>query len=195
MLHRRAAADGLINHAIALREFQELIEFLLRRISVDIERESDLREADRRILGDAEGAAEVEIAFGRHSARAQRNVDRGRDRLERDAGARHQRFEQHVAGAQFEAGAAGCRMQPGDRQRAAGLDLAGDVRVVERALGLKRDESGVRLALVAILDRRLQRAEGGGIHAYHPFVVMALAPCKRRGCPGQARACGIRSIR
>src|SRR5581483_3230415 len=152
--------------AIALAEFQKLVEFFLRRVGVDVEGEPDLREADRRILGDAERATKVEIAFGRDRAGAQWNVDRGRDRLQRDAGARYERLQQHVAGAQFEARAAGGGMQAGDRKRAAGLDLAGDIGVVERALGLERDESCVRLALVALLDRRLQRAQSSGIHGF-----------------------------
>ena len=79
--------------------------------------------------------------------------------LMRHAGAGDQRLEQHVAGAQLEPGAAGRRMQARDRERAAGLDLAGDVRVVERALGLERDEGGLGVALVALLDRRLHRAQ------------------------------------
>ena len=63
-LDRRALLDGLIHHAIALGELEELIELLLRRVGVDIEGEADLRKADRRILGDAERAAEIEIALG-----------------------------------------------------------------------------------------------------------------------------------
>ena len=54
------------------------------------------------------------------------HFDGGGDRLQRDAGAGDQGFQQHVAGAQLEAGAAGGGMEAGDRQRAAGLDLAGD---------------------------------------------------------------------
>ena len=48
-------------------------------------------------------------------------------------------------------------MQTRNRKRAAGLDLTGDVGVVERALRLERDEAGLRVGLVALLDRRLQR--------------------------------------
>ena len=59
---------------------------------------------------------------------------RGGDRFERDAGAGHQGFEQHVARAQFHSRAAGGRMQAGDRERPAGLDLAGDVGVVDARL-------------------------------------------------------------
>ena len=163
-LDRRAALERLVDHAIALGELEQLVELLLRRVGVDVEAQPDLREADRRVLGDAERAAEVEVAFRRHLAGLERNVERGRDRLERHAGAGDQRLEQHVAGAQLQPGAAGRRMQAGDRERAAGLDLAGDVRVVERALGLERDEGGLGVALVAVLERRLHGAQRGGIH-------------------------------
>jgi [protein-PII] uridylyltransferase len=67
-LHRhrnlRAVLDGLIDHAIALGELQQLIELVLRRVGVDIEAQADLREADRRLLVDAERAAKIEIALG-----------------------------------------------------------------------------------------------------------------------------------
>ena len=89
---------------------------------------------------------------------------RGRDRLQRDAGAGDQRLEQHVAGTQLEPRAAGRRMQARDRERAAGLDLAGDVGIVERALGLQGDQGGLGVGLVALLDRRLHGAQCGGVH-------------------------------
>ena len=93
--------------------------------------------ADRRFLVDAERAAEIEIAFGRHGARTSALMaERGRDRLERHAGTGDQRLQQHVAGAKLHARTAGGRMQARDGERAAGLDLAGDVGVVDRALGL-----------------------------------------------------------
>ena len=50
------------------------------------------------------------------------------------------------------------------RDRPAGLDLAGDVAVVERALGLERDQRRARIALVAVLDGRLHGAKFGSIH-------------------------------
>ena len=94
---------------------------------------------------------------------------RGRDRFQRDARAGDQRLQQHVARAQFEARAAGRRMQARDRERAAGLDLAGDIGVVERAVRLERDHRRMRIALVAILDRRLHGAQSGSIHSIFSF--------------------------
>jgi hypothetical protein len=55
-------------------------------------------------------------------------------------------------------------MQPGDGERPAGLDLAGDIAVVEAALGLERDEAGSGIGLQALLDRRLQRPQPGSVH-------------------------------
>src|SRR6202166_3396991 len=110
-LDRRSAADRLIDDAIALGELEQLVELVLRHVGGDVEAQANLRQGDRRLLGDAERAAKIEIAFGRHRAGFERHVDRGRDRLERHAGAGDQSFEQHVARAQFHPGAAGRRMQ------------------------------------------------------------------------------------
>src|SRR3981081_3287532 len=78
--------DGLVDHAIALGEFQQQIELVLRRVGVDIETQPNLRETDRRLLVDAERAAEIEIALGRYQTRLQRHLDRGRYRLQRHTG-------------------------------------------------------------------------------------------------------------
>ena len=89
---------------------------------------------------------------------------RGGDRLERDAGAGDQRLEQHVAGTELEPRAAGGGMQARDRERPPGLHLAGDVGIVERALGLQGDVGGLGVALVALLERRLHGAQRSGVH-------------------------------
>src|SRR5215469_10692975 len=65
-LHRRAIADRLINDAITLGQLEKLIELVPRRVGIEVEAEPDLRKAHRCVLGDAERAAEVEVAFGRH---------------------------------------------------------------------------------------------------------------------------------
>jgi hypothetical protein len=44
-------------------------------------------------------------------------------------------------------------MKARDRQRAAGLDLAGDLALVERALGPERDRGRFGLAAIALLQR------------------------------------------
>src|ERR1700733_5396777 len=73
-------------------------------------------------------------------------------------------------------------MQPGDRQSAAGLDLAGDAFVVDRPLGFQRDESGLRGGFVLVLDRGLRGAEFGGVHFSLPAII-------RFGCNGWERGC------
>jgi hypothetical protein len=55
-------------------------------------------------------------------------------------------------------------VQAGGVERAAGLDLAGDGAVVERALGAQRHHRGLWIGFVAFLDRRLQRAQFVGVH-------------------------------
>src|SRR5262249_6025677 len=49
---RRPRADGLIDHAISLRQLKQLVELVLRGVGIEIEAQPDLREADRRVLGD-----------------------------------------------------------------------------------------------------------------------------------------------
>jgi hypothetical protein len=48
-------------------------------------------------------------------------------------------------------------MEPGLDERAAGVDLAGDLLLVELAVGPERDESGRRLLAVLVLERFLHR--------------------------------------
>src|SRR5262249_48599731 len=79
------------------------------------------------------------------------------------------RLQQHVAGTKLEPGAAGGGMQARDRERAGGLHLAGDVSIIERALGLQGDVGGLRVALVALLERRLHGAQRSGVHWKPPF--------------------------
>src|SRR6478735_4792292 len=132
---RRPALDCLINDAIPLGELKKLIELVLRGIGVEIEAQPDLRKTNRCILGNAEGAAEIEITFGRH-----------------------------VAGPKLKPGSAGRRMQARGGKRATGLDLAGNIAVVEGALGLQSYECRLRIVLVALFDRRLHRTQFARVH-------------------------------
>src|SRR6185437_15429801 len=133
-------------------------------VGVEGERKTDIAEADGGRALDAEGAAEVEVAFGMDRAAAQLEVDRRGDSLEGDAGAGDQRLEQHVAGAGFEPAAAGRRVQAGLDQGAAGFDLAGDRAVGEVATRLQRDDRGFGIGAVFVLQRSLELAEAGAVH-------------------------------
>src|SRR5580658_7782109 len=84
-------------------------------------------------------------------------------------------------------------MQPSDSERAASLDLAGDVGVVERALRLQRNNGCLGLTPVTILDRRLLRAQPGGVHVFLLAVIARevahpVASEGRRVHPSSARA-------
>src|SRR6266436_3582460 len=61
---RQTAVDGLIDHAVALRKLEQLLEPLRSSVGLNVERQPDPSKADRHILGDPERAAEIEIALG-----------------------------------------------------------------------------------------------------------------------------------
>ena len=147
----RLLVDRLEHHAIAFGELHQRIDPLLRLVRLEFEGQADRPEADRRILGDAQRAAEVEVAFGRNGRAVELELQRGRHGLQRHAGAGDQRFEQHVAGAKLHSRAAGRRMQAGDRDGASGLDLAGDRLVVDRAARAERDQRLFRRLAIGIL--------------------------------------------
>ena len=94
-------------------------------------------------LGDPQGAAKVEIAFGADRAASKNDADCRRDGVERDTGAGNQRPEQHVAGARTRPIATGGRVQPGGDECLAGLNVASDpfadtvwaVKVISAASG------------------------------------------------------------
>src|SRR6266849_7188049 len=80
-LDRRTALDGLIDHAVALRKLEQLLEPLLSSVGLNVERKPDPSKADRRIFDDPERAAEIEISLGGHHAALQRYIKRRRHRL------------------------------------------------------------------------------------------------------------------
>src|SRR5258708_8996345 len=91
-LDRRTALDGLIDHAVALRKLEQLLEPLLSSVGLNVERQPDPSKADRCILADPERAPEIEIPLGGHHAALERYIKRRRHRLESDAGTGYQRF-------------------------------------------------------------------------------------------------------
>src|SRR5690242_10846870 len=60
-LDGRAALERLVDDAVALGELEELVELVLWRVGVQIEAQANGRKTDRRILGDPERAAKVEV--------------------------------------------------------------------------------------------------------------------------------------
>src|SRR5256714_14958515 len=127
----------MVYDLVAVSQREERGDLVFRRVGVELKAQADGLEADRRVLGDAERAAEVEVAFGMTAALLHFDANGGGHGTERDAGAGDERFEQHVARARGEAVAAGGGVQSGGGQRLARLHAARDA-VAERALGLER---------------------------------------------------------
>src|SRR3954469_8842357 len=70
--------ERLVDDAIALGQPQQCLQLLVGRVSVEVEAGANGREPDRRLLVDAEGAAEVQIALDVHRATAELDADRCR---------------------------------------------------------------------------------------------------------------------
>src|SRR6185437_10772230 len=63
-LDRDARHERLVNHAVAPRQLEQLLPFVRSRIGVYRETHADALEPHGHVLRHAEGAAEVQIAFG-----------------------------------------------------------------------------------------------------------------------------------
>ncbi len=156
--NRGRLAESLVDDAVALGEADEGGELIGRGVGIEIEGEADIAEADGGVFGDAEGAAEIEVAFGADGAAAEFDAERSGDGGERDARAGGEGFEQHVAGAGEGAGAAGGGMEAGFDECFAGLDAARDA-FADAAGGSKRDDGGLGIGAVAVFERGLGSAE------------------------------------
>ena len=55
-------------------------------------------------------------------------------------------------------------MEPGLDERTTGVDLAGDLLLVELAVGPQRDQRGRRLLAVLLLERSLHRLQRDFVH-------------------------------
>ncbi len=161
----RLAVNGLKYHAISLRKLDERGQLVGICRSFEVEAEANGPEADRRVLGDAEGAAEIQIPLGADRAVLHGDVEGGGDRLQGDASAGHQGFQQHVAGAGGDAIAPGGGMKASLHQGPAGRHLAGEAFVSKLALGLESDDRRLGGVAVALLQGRLQGSEIVGTHA------------------------------
>ena len=156
--------ERLKHDAVALGEADERGEILLAGVRVEVEAQADRAKAHGRVAVDAERAAEVEVALGVDPAASHVDADRRRDRAQRHAGARGERLEQHVARAQLGAVAAARGVEARLRQRPSRVDRARDA-LAEAAARLQGHDGGIGIVAVALLERRLECAQGGGVHA------------------------------
>ena len=124
------------NDAISLGELDQRIDALLRLVGARSKCSRIALKPTGASLATPSVPRKSRSPSARHRAAVELELQRGGDGLQRDAGAGDERLEQHVAGAQLDAGAAGRRVKAGDRQRAAGLDLAGDRLVVDGSAAL-----------------------------------------------------------
>src|SRR5690349_444643 len=89
----RRLAQRLVDHAITLGELDEAGFLIVVEFALDVEGEADVTKADRRLLGDAQRAAEVEIAFRSDAGFANLEAKGGRDCIKGNAGAGDKRLE------------------------------------------------------------------------------------------------------
>ena len=115
------------------------------------------------LLVHAEGAPEVQLTLGEHPP-GDLESERGGHRAQRHPGAGHQRFQQHVAGAQLAAVAAGRGCSPASA-------IARAVRTRQATPLPSSSPSACRViraaagsSAVAGLQRGLDLLERGGIH-------------------------------
>ena len=124
--HFRGLVQRLIDDAIALGQANKGAQLIFRSVGVQVEVKADALKANRRILGDTQRAAKIEIAVGSNRTASNDDAYRCRDGVERDAGASDERLEQHIAGASAEPVASCRRMQPCRDERLPGLNVSGD---------------------------------------------------------------------
>jgi hypothetical protein len=122
----RRLAERLIHDAVTLRQLQQRRNLLGGGIGIERDIQPDRAEADTRVLRHTKRPAKIQIAFGRDRRVAQLDADCRRHSVQCHTGARHERFEQHVARAGQRAIAARRRVQPCFHQRTPGLDAARD---------------------------------------------------------------------
>ncbi len=119
------------------------------------------------------------------SAEPRRNSSAVATAFQRHAGTGHQRLQQHVAGAQFQARAAGRRMQSGDGERPARFHFAGNRLIVDRSFRPQRDQRAGSVVAIDVFQRRLHRFQASGIHVcgspFGRFIVLPPDDRRQRG--------------
>lgn len=92
----RTSAQRLVDHAVSLREPQELVKLLACGGAIDNEPEPDVAKPDARGLVDAKRTAKIKITLRSYDGIGERHADGRRYRFEGDTRTGHQRFEQQV---------------------------------------------------------------------------------------------------
>src|SRR3954469_8614228 len=130
-------AQGLQHNTVALGQFQQRVDPILRLVRSESKSETYLAEANRCRAVYSECAAEIEVTLSMHLATVQMKVESRRDCFQRDAGTGDQRLQQHVTRAGLQSAAARRRVQAGLYERAPGANFAGDTVSIEVALCLR----------------------------------------------------------
>ena len=93
----RGLAQSLIDDAIALGQPEKRAQLIFGCVGLEVEVKTDALKSNRRILGDTQSAAKIEIAFCSNRAASNNDANRRRDGVERHTGAGNKRLKQHVA--------------------------------------------------------------------------------------------------
>jgi hypothetical protein len=139
--------ERLVNDAVSFSQTKQRGELFFARIGIQIELQSNLLEADWHVFGNAEGAAEIEIALRSKRRVAQRNVQSGSDCAQRDARAAYERFEQHIGRTRALSIPARRWVKPGFDARFSRFDFAGD-SFSDSPLRVERDRRGLRMLAI-----------------------------------------------
>ena len=93
----RGLAQSLIDDAIALSQPNQRTQLIFGCVGLQVEVKADALKSNRRILGDTQSAAKIEIAFCSNCAASNNDAYRRRDGVERHTGAGNKRLKQHIS--------------------------------------------------------------------------------------------------
>jgi len=88
----RRLAQGLIDDAIALGQANKRTQLIFRCVGLQVEVKADALKSNWRVLGDTQGPAKIEIAFGSNRAASNNDAYSRRDGVERHTGAGNKRL-------------------------------------------------------------------------------------------------------
>ena len=161
--------ERLVDDAIALGQFQQLVDLVLRRIGVDLEDSGGWRGSRPARSCRRRSVPRKSRSPSAFTTPLRRLISSAVATAFRVTPAQATSASSSMSPEQSSAPVpplAGCR--PAIGECAARLDLAGDVLVVERSLRLQRHDRRIRLGAVLILQRRLKRAQLGRFHDAFP---------------------------